>query len=66
MRPVKLRTEALSRSNVLHDRTAGSPNSREAYGDGDHNHISRGGNVPPGRLAINQLQGEGGQELSFG
>ncbi len=35
MRPVKLRTEALRRSNVLHVRTAGSPNSREAYGDGD-------------------------------
>jgi len=65
MRPIKLRTEALSRSNVLHIRTAGSPNSREAYGDGDHR-SSRGGYVPPRRLAINQLQGEGGQELSFG
>lgn len=65
MRPIKLRTEALSRSNVLHVRTAGSPNSREAYGDGDPIVVS-GVTTTQWRLAINQPQGEGGQELSFG
>jgi hypothetical protein len=35
MRPIKLRTDALSRFIILYVRTAGSPKSREAHGDGN-------------------------------
>ena len=52
MRPIKLRTEALSRSSVLHVRTAGLPKSREAHGNGTTIVVS-------GRES--RLQGEGGQ-----
>ncbi len=45
MRPIKLRMETLTILNVLKVRTAGSPKSREAQGDGDP--ILVGGKRPP-------------------
>lgn len=49
MRSIKLRTDALTILNIIHDRNSGLPKSREAHGNGDHR-SSRGGHVPSGRL----------------
>lgn len=35
MRPIKPRTDALTRPTVTYDRTTGSPSRREPHGDGD-------------------------------
>jgi hypothetical protein len=62
MKPIKLRTDALTILNVIYDHTAGLPTGCEPYGNGDPI-VAVGVTPPPGRLAINQLQGQGGQEF---
>jgi hypothetical protein len=62
MRPIKLRTDALTHpENVTYDRTAGSPKGRESYGDGDSIVV---GGVPTTQGGWeSQPQGKGSQEL---
>lgn len=62
MRPIKLRTETLTILHVTYDRTTGSPNSREAQGDGDPI-VAVEVTLHQGGWRINQLQGQGGQDF---
>ena len=64
MRPIKPRTDALTRPNVTYDRTAGSPTGCEPYGDGA-SIVVVGVTTHHGGWRINQLQGKGGQGLGF-
>ncbi len=64
MRPIKSRTDTLSYpKNVIKDWTAGWPKGREPYGHGDPIVVGEVTLTPGGWE--NQLQGEGGQELSL-
>ena len=62
MRPIKPRTDALTRPNVTYDRTTGSPKGCEPYGDGA-SIVVVGVTTHHGGWTISQLQGQGGQDL---